>query len=190
MSAADDKALTWVKVLLPFIIALMGSEAWQYYAAPGKIKQDTSAHVDDLLVAKLERKLDSLSAELVSREYAKSALTSAVGEIKQLEGAAAKHYLTKVFSVADQAIKNDSAWRNVQLPYIKRLMNKRFLCPVEDITTGAVIMQGIGGEYPVRSGRPDEMQTNGQLTNDVSFYYDQDNQLTPLTLLRKPIYRR
>lgn len=187
----NDRALNWLKVLVPVIVMLLGSEGWQYYAAPGKIKDTTGEHVDKILVTNLSSKLDSIAFAMASKEFAKNSLEQATAEIKNLDGQQARKYLSKVFQLADRGLKNDSAWRYIQLPFIIKEMNKRYLCPYEDLTTGSIIMQGLGGEYSVREGKPAEMQNNGNtLENDIKFYYDNENHLTPLSSLKRPLYRR
>lgn len=138
-----NSSLEWGKLIIPSLVTvLIASEGWQYFAAPGKIKQETSAHVDDLLVKNLERKLDSISIELAKKEFAAKSLEDAVSVIKGKNHIEANKYLMQVFEVADEAIKNDSNWRHVQRPFIdwlhankeklEFLVNNNLICPVED----------------------------------------------------------
>lgn len=122
----NDKALEWGKLIVPILLPLLvGSEIWQYLAAPDKIKADTEAHVEAYALNKLEDRVDSLAKVLVNKEYAKGILTEATADVKGINGAAAKEYLGQVFKVADEAIANDSNWRHVQQPFIKELYKMR-----------------------------------------------------------------
>jgi len=50
-------------------------------------------------------------------------------------------------------------------------------------------MQGIGGDFRVRKGKPEKMNFDGKkLSRDVYFYNDYENEITPLKSIRKPIY--
>lgn len=187
----NDRALAWVKVLVPVVVILLGGQTYTHLTTPEQIEVSTGKHVDKMLVANLDKKLDSVAVTIASKEYAKSSLEKATAQIKQMNGEQARNYLTKVFAVADEAIKNDSIWRHVQRPWIIREMGKRYLCPYEDASTGLTIMQGKGGNFPVRTGKPAEMQTEGKrLENDINFYYDLENHLTPLNSLKRPLFRR
>lgn len=185
----ESTPLQWGKLLVPVVVLLVGGQGWQFYKTPDKIKEVTHETIDNVMLSKLDYKIDSIAKTLVSKEYAKNALNNAVSEIKQLDGLEAKRYLSKVFAVADEAIKNDSIWRNVQRPYIDQMTNKRFLCPVLDLKTNKVYFQGIEGDYQLREDKHD---VNGgyELSNKIFFYFDKDNQVTPVYSLRRPIYKR
>ena len=188
MTAPKDSQLT--KILVPVIVALIGSQGWQFYATPDKIKEVTKTEVDNILIKKLEYKIDSLSKSLISKEYAKGSLTSAVSDIKQLDGDLANIYLKEVFKVADEAISNHEKWKGEQLPFLIGSMNKRYLCPVQNVETGELLFQGVEDNYKIRLGKPKEMKVGDKkLDVDIYFYNDVLNEITPIKSLRKPIYK-
>lgn len=156
----NNNSLEWGKLILPLLVTLLiGSEGWQYYAAPDKIKADTEAHVDNIAVHKLEKKIDSIAQSLVNKEYAKGILEEATAEIKGLNGLGAKSYLNDVFKVADEAIKNDSAWRYQQRPFIlwlitneeqlKHLFKYDYLAPMRNKETKKLEFNWLDGTYPI-----------------------------------------
>ena len=141
MTEKKDNTVTYIKLIVPILMALIGSQGWQYYATPDKIKEVAKTEFDNILIKKLQLKIDSIGKELISKEYAKNSLTNAVGRIKQFDGGAADSYLKDVFKIADDAIQNNEKWKNEQLPFIVNQINKRYLCPVLNVETNEITFQ-------------------------------------------------
>jgi hypothetical protein len=167
MSNKENTSLEWGKLILPILLPLLvGSEIWQYWSAPDKIKADTKSHVDQLLVQNLEKKLDSISYQLAKKEFAAKSLESAVSAIKGTNGVESNKYLMQVFHVADEAIKNDSVWRNRQRPFIEWLVqheedlqfvfDHKVLAPMVETSTDRLVFNWLDGLYPIT-----EKQVNG-----------------------------
>lgn len=156
----ENTSLEWGKLILPILLPLLvGSEIWQYWKAPSKIKEETSVHVDDILIKNLSKKLDSISFELAKKEFAARSLEDAVSVIKGTNGSESNKYLMKVFDVADEAIKNDSVWRNVQRPFIEWLVQNednlqfvfdhKILAPMQERSTNRLVFNWLDGIYPI-----------------------------------------
>lgn len=145
-----NKIITYVLILL-----LGGSETWQYFDFQDKIGRDTKKHSEVIY----DSRVDSLIKVLNGKNFAQGMLEAGAMEFKDLPKKEAREYMTKVFKVADEAIANDSVWRNVQRPFIDYLEDNRgplehlieyqYLTPIKSRRDGLIYFNWIDGVYPV-----------------------------------------
>ena len=160
--ARQENSLDLNKIVTYALLALLGGgQGWVLWQTPDKIKQDAVIHTDK----RFEQKFDSLCRVLESKEFATGMLQEGAMEFKQMDSKEARVYLHKVFAIADEAIKNDSIWRNVQRPYVdylyknkervQKIIDYTILAPLED-KDGKLYFQWTDGLYPIK-----ERQVNG-----------------------------
>jgi len=152
----EDKAFKWGKLLVPLIMTLLvGSEGWQYYAAPEKIKTESETHVNTAV----DKRIDSLIQVIGNAQFSKGVFNEGAKMYKGFDDKEAEVYLSKVFKLADEGLKNDSAWRYVQKPFILWLLkNKKalefnikykVLGPMQDTETGKLEFNYIDGLHKI-----------------------------------------
>ena len=151
------------------LVLLSGSEAWQYLDFQDKIGRDTKQHTTQIF----DSRVDSLINVLNGKNFAQGIMEAGAMEFKNLPKEEARKYMMKVFNVADEAIKNDSVWRNVQRPFISYLETNRehldnlfkyqILAPVKDRENDLIYFNWVDGVYPVseRNGVVSWQDRNG-----------------------------
>jgi len=175
-----DNVKFWMQVVvLPILVMLIGSEGWQYYAAPGKIQSDTEKHSK----VQFQVNYDSLRTVVANEAFVKGVFSGGVQKYKQLEGDEMDRYLFNVFKLADKGLKNDSIWSNEQLPFIKWLIaNRTFLdhlfryqhlVPMRDRETNNLEFNWIDGIYPITERR----SSNGSI---IRRWRDRSDDLHPI----------
>lgn len=108
-------------VTYALIVLLGGSDIWQYIDFEDKIHRDTKVHSEVIY----DSRVDSLIKALNGKNYAQGMLEAGAMEFKDLPQLEARKYMTKLFEVADEAIKHDSAWRFVIRPFVYELYGFR-----------------------------------------------------------------
>lgn len=142
-------------VTYALIILLGGSETWQYFDFQDKIGRDTKKHSEIIY----DNRVDSLINVLNGKNFAQGMLEAGAMEFKDLPKEEARKYMMKVFDVADEAIKYDSVWRNVQRPFInyleanreplEHLIEYQYLTPIKSRKDDLIYFNWIDGVYPV-----------------------------------------
>lgn len=145
-----NKIITYLLIML-----LGGSEAWQYFDFQDKIGRDSKKHTTEVF----DSRVDSLITALNGKNYAQGMLEAGAMEFKDLPQEQARVYMTKVFKVADEAIKNDSSWRYEQRPFLHYLMEHKqelehlftydYLVPMRNKETDNLYFNWLDGIYPI-----------------------------------------